>query len=234
MILEDDFQIEEEFLFPATGPAREGFDGSASVKRRYDPRLFARGVAVQAAAKAHMQIALDAFMKAHPEQHEGLHLSLDVKARAKSTPGAYKVNLALIELLLGPRGSMLTQEECRSEIQERFPSFAVPKDWTKAMKPWEMTHAKKFASQFIGSSPVFAIKAGMSLRDLHAARKLAVAKASCEARTYRTEITFNGDAIIIGPLRVKQTINRSNGKEYAVARLNVSKLEQALASKRGK
>jgi hypothetical protein len=234
MILEDDFQIEEEFLFPATGPASEGFDGPASVKRRYDPRLFAKGVAVQAAAKAHMQIALDAFMKAHPEQHEGLHLSLDVKARAKSTPGAYKVNLALIELILGPRGSMLTQEECRSEIQERFPSFAVPKDWTKALKTWEMSHARKFAGHAAGCSPAFAIKAGMSLRDLHAAKRLATSKSSCEARTYSTAVTITNDAIIIGGLRVKLTSNRSNGKEYAVARLNAFKLEQALAGKRSK
>jgi hypothetical protein len=163
-----------------------------------------------------------------------LNVSLDVKARAKSTPGAYKVTLALIELILGPRGGKLTQDECRQDVQLRFPSFAIPKDWTKVLKPWEVTHAKKVAAGAAGTEPSVVVKAGMSLRDLHAAKKLVAARSNSQARTYRAEITFTNEAIIIGGLHVKQTCNRSNGKDYATARLNVAKLEQSLTAKRGK
>ena len=210
MYFEDDFQIDDQFLVPATGATGEGSGVPAVIKRRYDPGLFVRGLALQEDVKAHLAKALHEYVSGCPERLQGLHVSLDVKARAKSTPGAYKVNLALIELILGPRGATLTQEECRGELQVRFPSFAVPKDWTKALKTWEISHAKKFAGQAAGCLPAFAIKTGMSLRDLHAAKKLATAKSSCEARTYSTAVT-------ITPSYVDDYNNKDKARSYWVS-----------------
>ena len=235
MAFDGDFEIEEEFLFAGTATlAGEERVATSPSKRRYDPELFRRGVTAQNEAKAYLEKMLALYVADHSELLQGLNMSLDVKARAKGTPGAYKVKLALIELILGPRGGKLTQEECRQDVQLRFPNFAIPKDWTKVLKPWELMHAKKVANGATGTDPSVVVKAGMSLRDLHAAKKVIAARSNSEARTYRAEITFTDEAIIIGGLHVKQTLNHSNGKDYATARLNVVKLEQALAAKRGK
>lgn len=234
MDLDGSFQIDEQFLFETPKTTTSGDVGPAAPKRPYDPTLFKRGLVVQKELRAQLQRTVDTFVALNPDKLHGLNINFDVRARAKSQHGAYKVRLALIDLILGPRGMLLTQEECRSEVQVKFPDFSVPKDWTKPLSSWETAHARKQVNQAGTGSSSVAVKAGMSLRDLHAARKLSSALESCQARTYRTEITFTDSGIVIGGLQVKQTVNRSNGKEYVVVRLNTFKLEEKLAAKHRK
>jgi hypothetical protein len=156
-------------------------------------------------------------------------MSLEVKARAKSTPGSYKVLLSLIDVVLGPRGATITQEDCRATVQAMHPEMAVSKDWTKPIPAFALERAKTSAMMRPPGSPVM-VKRGMSLRDLHNAVRIAAVKASGESRSYGASITIADDAIVINGVRFKLSVNKSNGREYVVARLNVAALEDALKS----
>lgn len=223
-----EFEIDESILWSAGDSTPDGASRPVS-RRKYDPMLVERGRAATARLKERFQAELATAVRADPEAFRGLNMSLDVKARAKSTPGAYKVLFALIDVVLGPNGPTSTQEDCRATTQQMHPEFAIPKDWTRPLPDWAVARAKTRAPLLRPGSPVV-IKKGMSLSDLHKTVQVAAAIENGESRTYSATIALTSDAIFINGVRFKVSVNKSGGKEYAISRLSVSALEAALQS----
>jgi hypothetical protein len=223
-----EFEIDESILWAAGESATER-PSIPAIRRKYDPALVERGRAAAAKLKERFQAELASLISADPEAFRGLNMSLEVKARAKSTAGAYKVLFSLIDFLLGPSGATSTQDVCRATVQKMHPDMAVSKDWTRPLPDWAVAHAKTRAPLLRPNSPVI-VKRGMSLRDLHNAVRIASAKAGGEARPYRASVSITTDAVFINDIRFKVSVNKSNGREYAIARVNVDALEAALKS----
>ena len=223
-----EFEIDESYLLPVI-TSSEKHSPIRGKRRTYDPTLFHRGSEIVAKLNEKLRAALALEVRKNPGLFADFNMSLEVKARTKSTPGGYKVLLSLIDVVLGPRGATITQEDCRATVQAMHPEMAVSKDWTKPIPAFALERAKTSAMMRPPGSPVV-VKRGMSLRDLHNAVRVAALKASGESRTYRASITIANDAIMINGVRFKLSVNKSNGQEYVFARLNIEVLEGALKS----
>lgn len=199
----------------------------ATVRTKRNSEVLARSrEATRIATKAlHEKLAL--LIALEPHRYAGLNPRLALEFRPKSKPGASKVLLALIDLVLTPRGATMTQTECRTRVQQSYPEHGMYKDWTKPLPKWARAHVEKRAA----SNPVpLAIRIGSktSLRDIHNAAKAMFAGASGEGLVFNATIIVHTDSVLINGTRFKLNTNKSNGKEYSTLRVNRSTLLSVL------
>jgi hypothetical protein len=221
--MEFNFQVENVPSEPVMSPP-------PCIKRKYDKTLFARGKVVSTSLEKTLQQNAVDRLQLMTDAPKGVTYRVKVTPVVSSTPGAWKVLKALIDLTLSQRGALMTQTACREEVQRQFPQHSVCKDWTKPMPKWAMTHAKK---RILTSAPPIStlkFKNDATLSDMHKAAKVACAKSSADGLTVKASVTVTNDAVMINGHSFRLTVNKSNGKEYPLFRITTQALLKALKS----
>jgi len=212
----------DDFESSAVVPAE-----AVATRRQYNPTLFQKARAASAAAATRLEPVLKQLVVSQPELYGGLDIKLKVQSRPKATPGQSKVLLALIEFILTRRGALLTQADCRAVVQEKFPSFAVTKNWTVPLPQWALAKARTCLQCSAAPLSTIDLKAGMGLRDLHRSVKSALV-AQEEGEQFQAVIRVTEDAVIINGISVKLASSKSAGRTYRSLRISRTALLEAL------
>lgn len=200
----------------------------ATVRTKRDASIYAKSQEARRVVEKAAQKYLADLIQSNPALYEGLNLSLTVESRPKSKPGAFKILLALIDLVLTPSGAAMTQTDCRNQIHTNYPDHAMFKDWTKPLPKWALEHAAKRITNSVPAIASIKINGKTSLRDIHNAAKAAFASSRGEGLEFKAKITVHPDCVLINDTRIKLNINKSNGSEYATLRITRAALLTAL------
>ena len=199
---------------------------TAGTKR--DPSIFVKSLEVGRDAKKVLNERLAQMIAMDPHKYAGLHLRLSLESRPKSKPGASKVLLALIDLVLTPSGAAMTQTDCRNKVHASYPEHAMFKDWTKPLPQWACAHADKLIATMNPAIAGIKVYSKTSLRDIHNGAKAAFAQARGEGQVFKAKITVHPDCVLINDTRIMLSINNSNGKAYTTLRISRAALLTAL------
>ena len=223
-----DFDSALDFV-TAVKSSEEAIPKSQPVRRTFQPTLLKERAVAEKALQGWVENELAIKLARTPEfAHADLRHNIKVAVRIKATPQSGNVLRALLQRILSANGAAETQVAIREYVQLQHQAHNVYKDWTKPLPAWAIIQAQK---QVLGSGLPFnqvKIKSKMSLRDIHAAAKDALIRSKGGTQTYSAEISISDDSLVINGLVFKITKNRSGGKEYSIARLNVDSLRMAL------
>lgn len=223
-----DFDGDLDFV-PAGKSSEKAITKSQAVKRTFKPTLFKERATKEKALQSWVENELAIKLAQTPEfAHADFRHSIKAVVRIKATPQSGNVLRALLQRILSANGAAETQVAIREYVQLQHQAHNVYKDWTKPLPTWAIIQAQK---QVLGSGLPFnqlKIKSKMSLRDIHAAAKDALIRSKGGTLSYSAEISISDDSLVINGLVFKITKNRSGGKEYSIARLNVESLRMAL------
>jgi hypothetical protein len=222
---DDDFQdLTPEFLAtPSAVPSPV-----ATVRTKRDPSRYLQFLEARQLAEKATQKYFENLIQSNPATYEGWNLRLTVEARPKSKPGAFKVLLALIDLILTPSGAAMTQTDCRNKVHASYPEHAMFKDWTKPLSKWALAHATKRITNTVPAIASIKVNSKTSLRDIHNAAKAAFVSSSGEGQVFRPKVTVYPDCVVINDTRFKLSTNKSNGSAYATLRASQAALLNAL------
>jgi hypothetical protein len=209
---------------PKKQPEPPSAGGQATVaaegkRRSFDPALRQRISAEQARIDAGMQ-ALRASVAGD------LRLTKTGRVVVKGQPGSRAVFDALIARILSSDGAAQTQSDIRRDIQQRFPSNNVPKDWTVALPPWSITKLQATIRCSAGPTASIRVNRKTTLSSLHNEAKVAWQRHQVGALRISAELTITADTLTINDLPFTITKQRQNAKPqtYRYARVNIEKL----------
>ena len=225
LAFDDGFQ---DLIVPFLGSQPDDLTPVATALTKRDPSIFARSLEAGRIASKDLNEHLAQLVAKDPHRYAGLDLRLTLESRPKSKPGASKVLMALIDLILTRTGAAMTQTNCRTKVHAMHPDHAMFKDWTKPLPKWARERVGKLIATTNPAIAGIKVKSKTSLRDIHNAAKAAYAGASGEGLEFKAKITVHPDCVVINDTRIMLSINNSNGKAYTTLRISRAALLNAL------
>ncbi len=200
----------------------------AMVRTKRDPSRYLQFLEARQLAEKATQKYLENLIQSNPGTYEGWNLRLTLEARPKSKPGAFKVLLALIDLVLTPSGAAMTQTQCRAKVHTMYPDHAVFKDWTKTLPNWAIVHASKRIASSTPSISAIKVTSKTTLRDLHNSIRASLANANGQGQAFSAKVEICAESVTVNGKVFRLAKNICKGKEYTTLRVNVDALLTAL------
>lgn len=186
-------------------------------------------------AQARAQKRLNELAKNDPEfssiSNESYGMRFEVTPFMKTKEGTGKVFQAIIDHILTQSGAVKSQTEIRSYVAERFPSYSVPKDWTKPLPAWAVKKVQQRIRNSVVPISSIQLPKGVTLSQLHEAAGAAMERHKTGVQIFRPVVEVSDTSIIINGVALPIGTNKVKGEIYKQMRVSIPKLLQALASK---
>lgn len=203
---------------PATPPA-------ATPRTRYLP-MQGRERQLQTAMNARLQQMLEQ----NPEYRQ-FSVKLAITVRPKAKPGGSHVLKAIIRRILSPTGARETQTAIRTAVQAEFPEHGAYKDWTRPLPQWARKYAETVISNSRGALRDIQVKKSTTLSELHRLARYAALTSDGGNIGINVTLTLSNDCLSINGKQFSISDNKSGGKVYRIARINVDHLKLALSNR---
>lgn len=185
-------------------------------------------------AQARAQKRLNELAKNDPElssiPNESYGMRLEATPFMKAKEGTSKVFQAIIDHILTQSGAVKSQTEIRSYVAERFPSYSVPKDWTKPLPAWAIKKVKQRIQNSAAPISNIQLPKGVTLSQLHKAAGAAMECYKMGGQTFRPVVEIRDTSVVVNGVLFPARNNKAKGNlyEYKYLRTSMSKLLQAL------
>lgn len=183
---------------------------------------------VQNRIKALMQS--DTILAKYKSKHYGIQINASPFMKARQ--GGSKVYQAIIDHILTRAGAVKSQTQIRSHVAEMFPSYTVPKDWTKPLPPWAVKKVKRRIQNSLAPISDIQLPKAVTLSQLHKAAAAVMERHKTGGQTFRPVVEVRDTSVIINGVIFQIGNNKVKGETYRQVRASMPKLLQALASGR--
>ncbi|MGB3069859.1 MAG: hypothetical protein WBC18_14995, partial [Ottowia sp.] len=155
-------------------------------------------------------------------------MRFEVAPFMKAKEGTSKIIQSIIEHILTQSGAVKSQSQIREHIARMFPSYTVPKDWTKPLPPWAV---KKIQQRILNSvAPISSIQLpkGVTLSQLHKAARVAMERHKTGVQTFRPVVEVGDTNIVINGVPFPISINKGKDGVYEYKQLRISSISSLL------
>lgn len=159
----------------------------------------------------------------------GIQVSATTFRKAKE--GTSKVFAAIIDHILTQSGAVQTQTKIRSYVAERYPSYSVPKDWTKPLRPWAIKKVKERIQNSEAPISNIQLPKAVTLSQLHKAAAATMERHKNGVLTFRPVVEVSDTSIVINGIAFSIGENKVKGRTYKQVRVSMPELLQALIEK---
>lgn len=183
-------------------------------------------------AQARAQKRLNELAKNDPElssiPNESYGMRFEVTPFMKAKEGTSKVFQSIIDHILTQSGAVKSQTEIRSYVAERFPSYSVPKDWTKPLPAWAIKKVKQRIQNSAAPISSIQLPKGITLSQLHKAAGAAMERHKTGVQIFKPVVEVSDTSIVINGIAFSIGENKVKGKAYKQVRVSMPELLQAL------
>jgi len=224
--LEDFFEeyLEDVSDHESKPPQRAG-------KRRFDPKMATLMKEFDAQLRTRVAEVKRKILMETGSKFDGLDAYVNLRVGVKGPPGSAAVYNSIIDKILTPSLAVGTQTAIRNAVVQQFPTFSVPKDWSKPLPKWAVRRIEK-RLRSVGY-PFLHVKVSRSetLASLHRQASASVKRSETGSVLYSAAIEVMADRVLVNGQSFKLSTTRSAKKaEYQYVRLPIGKLTDALQS----